>query len=202
LGTKLQPKKIPSYFYTKRPATFKFQNEHNCNTAALAPLVKILKLGGIHITVKTKPVVAKVWIHFFMGDTSGHNRWLGHFNSGAKIQRPYHDCKCGTDDMTNSTPTCIYLTREDYHQNIAHQSTSQDKTNLDSSLSKHPIKNAFMNKNIPLLDLKCGVYGMTPPERLHTTCEGCTKYIFKSLLDTIAKCTKVNALIREMELLH
>ncbi len=77
----------------------------------------------------------------------------------------------------------------------------QDKINLDASLSNHPSRNAS-NDNIPLSDLKCGVYGMTPPERLHTTCEGCTKYIFKSLLDTITNCTRGNALIREMELLH
>ncbi len=51
-------------------------------------------------------------------------------------------------------------------------------------------------------DLKCDVYGMTPPEKLHTTCEGCTKYIFESLLDTITNCTKGIALIREKELLH
>ncbi len=50
-----------------------------------------------------------------------------------------------------------------------------------------------MNDNIPLSNLKCGVYGMTPPERLHTTCEGCTKYIFESLLDTNMKCIKGNA---------
>jgi hypothetical protein len=42
---------------------------------------------------------------------------------------------------------------------------------------------------------------LTPPERLHTTCEGCTKYIFESLIDTITKCTKGNTLISEMELL-
>ncbi len=137
-----------------------------------------------------------------MSDTCGHNRWLGHFNSGANIQRPYCDYICGIYDMNNTNPTCIYLTREDYHQHKAQQSTSEEKTNLDSSLSKHPIKNLYMNDNIPLLDLKCGVYGMTPPERLHNACEGCTKYTFKSLLDTITKCTKGNALIREMELLH
>jgi hypothetical protein len=101
--------------------------------------------------------------------------------------------------MNNLNPTCIYLTGEDCHQHIAQRPTSRDKTNLDSTLSKHPIKNAFMNDNIPLSDLKCGVYGMTPPERLHTTCEGCTKYIFESLLDTITKCTKGDTLIRELE---
>jgi hypothetical protein len=163
------------------------------------------KRGGICVTVQSKPVIAKVWIHFFMGDASGHNWWLGHFNSGANIQQPYCDCKCGIDDMNNLDPTCIYLTRDDYHQHIALHSTldaQRDKINLDASLSKNPIRNVFMNDNIPLSDLKCGVYGMTPPEKLHTTCEGCTKYIFESLLDTNTNCTEGNALIREMELLH
>jgi hypothetical protein len=104
--------------------------------------------------------------------------------------------------MNNLNPTFIYLTREDYHQHIAWQSTLQDKISLNASLSKYPIENAFMNGNIPLSDLKCGVYGMTHPERLHTTCEGCKKYIFKSLLDTITNCTKGNALISKIELLH
>ncbi len=105
--------------HTKTPATFKLQNEHNCIAAALASLVKISKCGGICVTVKSKPVIAKVWVHFFMGDTSGHNRWLGHFISGGKIQQPYCDCKCRINDMNNSNPSCIYLTREDYHQHIA-----------------------------------------------------------------------------------
>jgi hypothetical protein len=138
------------------------QNEHNCIAAALAPNIKILKHGGIRVTVKSKPVIAKVGIYFFMGDTSGHNRWLGHFNSGAKIQWPYRDCKCRIDDMNNLNPTCIYLTIEDYHQHIAQGSTLQDKINLNASLSKHQIRNAFMNDNILLSALKCGIYGMTP----------------------------------------
>ena len=49
---------------------------------------------------------------------SGHSRWLGHFNSGANIQRPYCDCKCSIDDMDNLNPNCIYLKRDDYHQHI------------------------------------------------------------------------------------
>jgi hypothetical protein len=205
LGYLVPTKEDTKLLHTKTPAAFKLQNEHNCIAEALAPLVEISKRGGIPVTVQSKPVIAKVWIHFFMGDTSGHNRWLGHFNSGANIQRLYHDCKCSIDDMEKSDPTCIYLTTDDYHQHIALQSTldaQRDKINLDASLSKNPIRNAFMNANIPLSDLKCGVYGMTPPERLHTTCEGCTKYIFESLLETITKCTEGNALIRDMGLLH
>jgi hypothetical protein len=119
LGYGAPTKEDIKLLHTKTPATFKLQNEPNCNSAALAPLVKVSKRGDIRITVKSKPVITKVWIHFFMGDISGHNQWLGHFNSGANIQRPYHDCKCGINDMNNLNPTCIYLTREDYHQNIA-----------------------------------------------------------------------------------
>jgi hypothetical protein len=107
--------------------------------------------------------------------------------------------------MDKSDPTCIYLKRDDYHQHIALRSTleaQRDRINLDASLSKNPIINAFMNSEVPLSDLECGIFGMTPPERLHTTCEGCTKYIFESLLETITKCTKGNALIREIKLLH
>ena len=190
---------------TKTPATHKLQNEHNCISAILEPLVQISKRGGISMTVKGYPVTAKVWIHFFIGDTSGNNRWLGHFNSGANIQRPYRDCACDIDDMDNANPTCTYLKRHDYHGHISLRSClegTREKLDLDSSLSKNPIRNAFMNENVPLSDLTCGIYRMTPPERLHTTCEGCTKYMFESLLKTILNCTDGCNLIREIENEH
>ncbi len=205
LGYGAPTKEDTKLLHTKTPATYRLQNEHNCIAAALALLVEISRRGGIQVTVKSKPVMAKVWIHFFMGDTSGHNRWLGHFNSGANIQWPYRNCKCSINDMDKLDPTCIYLKRDDYHQHIALRSTleaQRDRINLDATLSKNPIINAFMNPEVPLSDLECGIYGMTPQERLCTTCKSCTKYIFESLLDTITKCTKGNALIREMELLN
>jgi hypothetical protein len=205
LGYGATTKEDSRLIHTKTPATHKLQNEHNCIAAVLEPLVDISKRGGIRVTVKGKPVTAKVWIHFFIGDTSGNNRWLGHFNSGANIQHPYRDCACEIEDMEDPNPTCIYLTRDDYHHHIAHRSTlegSRDKVNLDASLSKNPIRNAFMNDNVPLSDLTCGINRMTPPERLHTTCEGCTKYIFESLLQTITNCTDGCTLIRVIEKIH
>ncbi len=99
LGYGAPTKEDTKLLHTKTPATFKLKNEHNCIAAALVPLVKISKRGGIRVTVKLKPVIAKVWIHFFMGDTSGHDWWLGHFNSDANIQQPCCDCKCRIDDI-------------------------------------------------------------------------------------------------------
>ena len=190
---------------TKTPATHKLQNEHNCISAILQPLVQISKRGGIGMTVMGKPVTAKVWIHYVIGDTSGNNRWLGHFNSGANIQRPYRDCACDIDNMDNANPTCTYLTRQDYHSHMSLRSCiegTREKLDFDSTVSKNPIRNAFMNENVPLSDLTCGIYRMTPPERLHTTCEGCTKYMFESLLKTILNCTDGCNLIREIENEH
>ena len=97
------------------------------------------------------------------------------------------------------------MTRDDYHGHISLRSClegTREKLDLDSSLSKNPIRNAFMNENVPLSDLTCGIYRMTPPERLHTTCEGCTKYMFESLLKTILNCTDGCNLIREIENEH
>jgi hypothetical protein len=59
--------------HTKTPATYRLQNEHNCLAAAISPLVEISSRGGIRVTIKSKPVIAKVWIHLFMGDTLGRN---------------------------------------------------------------------------------------------------------------------------------
>ncbi len=123
IGFRAPTKEDTKPFHTMTPATFKLQNKHNCIAAALAPLFELSKCGGIRVIVQSKPVIAKVWIHFFMGDTSGHNWWLSHFNPGANIQQPYRDCLCSINDMDKLDPTCIYLTRDDYHQHIALQST-------------------------------------------------------------------------------
>jgi hypothetical protein len=103
-----------------------------------------------------------------VGDTSGNNPWLGHFNSGSNIEPPYRDCKCGMDDMGNSDPQCQYITIAKYHQHRSTRNTLQSQTekmDLDKKLSKDPIDNAFMDSNIPLSDLVHGVYCMTPPKR-------------------------------------
>ncbi len=31
------------------------------------------------MAVMGKEVKVKVWIHFFIGDTEGNNKWLGHY---------------------------------------------------------------------------------------------------------------------------
>ena len=64
------------------------QDEHDCLKVCFSSLVDIHKRGGISTTLMGRPVVLKVWIHYFVGDTSGNNRWLGHFNGSGKMTCP------------------------------------------------------------------------------------------------------------------
>jgi hypothetical protein len=70
--------------------------------------------GGFAATVMGREVTIKVWIHFFIGDTEGNNKWLGHYPGNIKgICHPYRDCKCKHDELFNTNPQCVYTTLED-----------------------------------------------------------------------------------------
>jgi hypothetical protein len=56
-----------------------------------------------------------------------------------------------------------------------------EKEGLMKSMSQYDIKNALINKNLPLSDNHRGPYGMMPPELLHTSGSGLIKYMFESL---------------------
>ena len=154
----------------------------------LLSLIDIHKRGGISATVMGRPVILKVWIHFFVGDTSGNNRWLGHFNGSGKMTCPYRDCVCSFHDMDNVMPHCQYITKADYYWNKSIRSSlspNAAKKDVDKSWSKDDIVNAFMHPHLPLSDQIHGVFRMTPPKRLHTTQEGVTKHIMDSLRVTV-----------------
>jgi hypothetical protein len=152
-----------------------------------------------------RQVILKVWIHFFVGDTSGNNHWLGHFNGSGKMVCPYRDCHCSFDDIDNVLPQCQYITREDYYlkKNILLTlSTNATRTGIDKSWSKHDIDNAFMNPDLPLSDQIHGIFQMTPPERLHTTQEGLTKYMMDSLRVTTGDTGEQKKLVSDIKNLH
>ncbi len=128
------------------------QDEHDCLRVSFLSLVDIHKSSGISTTVMGRPVILKVWIHYLVGDTSGNNRWLGHFNGSRKMMCPYRDCHCPFDDMNNVLPQRQYITREDYYLKKNEQSTvftNAARRVVDKSWSKHDIGNAFMNPDLP-----------------------------------------------------
>ncbi len=59
-----------------------------------------------------------------------------------------------------------------------------------------------MDNNLPLTDQRHGIFRMTPPEQLHTTSEGLTKYIIDSLCNTIGDVGEGKKLLNKIENLH
>ena len=128
-------------------------------------------------------VQVKVWIHFFIGDTEGINKWLGHYpGNKPNVQRPYQDCKCSFEEMSCTNPVCVYTTLDEMRVAKRLKRENVDKGLLQlKRMSRYDIKNALIDKNMPLSDNIHWPYCMMPPELLHTSGSGLIKYIFESL---------------------
>jgi hypothetical protein len=61
----------------KTQTTDKIQGEHYCISFAFQSLKNINKENGFQCVVLGRTVHVKVWIHIFIGDTQGNNKWLG-----------------------------------------------------------------------------------------------------------------------------
>ncbi len=98
----------------------------------------------------------KVWIHYFIGDTKGNNKWLGQYPGNIEgVRRPYHDCKCWFHNLSNPNPKCIYLTMADI--NYAKKRKQEDEDagiEYYHSIYMNDIRNALTEKILPLSD-KC-----------------------------------------------
>jgi hypothetical protein len=91
----------------------KIQDEHSCISFAFQSLKNINKENGFQCFVLGRTVHVKVWIHYFIGDTEGNNKWLGQYPGNREgVRCPYCDCKCQFHDLSNPNPNCIYLTMD------------------------------------------------------------------------------------------
>ena len=129
---------IPNLAYGKSvggKSSNKLQDEHNCLMYALKSLVELSDSGGIRTNVMGKQVHIKVWIHFFIGDTEGHNKWLGHYSaSNSGVKRPYRDCHCKFEEMSASNPSCEYTTASELRR--ATRLLNHDKNVVRQCLKK------------------------------------------------------------------
>jgi hypothetical protein len=93
------------------------QDEHTCLSCAFQSLRKNSEEGGFDLAVHGEQVHVRVWIHFFIGDTEGNNKWLGQYpGSREGVQQPYHDCKCSYDNLSTPNLTCDYITLMDVNE--------------------------------------------------------------------------------------
>jgi hypothetical protein len=161
----------------------KVQDEHNCLAYALKSLVELSDAGSIRTIVMGKEVIIKPFIHYFIGDTEGHNKWLGHY-TGSKpgMARPYRDCHCTFEQLSSKYPECVYTTAAEFRQ--AMRTIARDKklgTQQLKSLSRHYVNNAMYQTRLPLSNEINGANKMCPPETLHVMDAGLTIYMQESL---------------------
>ncbi len=57
----------------------KIQDERTCLSCAFQSLCRISKDGRFNIVVLREEVHIQVWIHYFIGDAEGNNKWLGQY---------------------------------------------------------------------------------------------------------------------------
>ncbi len=76
------------------------------------------------------------------------------------------------------------------------------KRDVCEEFSKHNIVNAFMHEDLPLSNQIHDIYCMTPPEQLHKTREGLTKYMIDSLCNTIGDVGHDKKVLTKIKNLH
>jgi hypothetical protein len=110
---------IPNLGYGKNKADKtamkdKVQNKHECLSVAFQSIRRIHREGGFRASVLGREVNIKIWVNYFIGDTEGNNKWLGHYpGTTHQVNRPYQDCQCDLNEMSNPNPTCVYTTLND-----------------------------------------------------------------------------------------
>jgi hypothetical protein len=169
----------------------KSQSEHYCIAYALKSLIDLSEAGGIRTVVMGRMVHIKPFIHYFIGDTEGHNKWLGHYNSSKPgVSLPYRDCHCPFENLSHPNPSCEYTQAIEYRRAMRMMSRNDDHQTMAKTYlarqSRHNIKNAMYQARLPLSD---GIYGanrMCPPELLHTLDAGLTIYMLESLQESIS----------------
>jgi hypothetical protein len=177
---------IPNLSYGKNTAdrtmtSNKIQDEHNCLSIAFRSLREIHRNVGFIVSVMGREDKVKVWIHFFVGDTEGNNKWLGHYKGKRKETcHPYRDCKCEYDQLSNTNPQCVNTTPEDMQLakkiELNNERKGQDHFKL---ISRYDIVNALTDKYMPLSDDCHRPYKMMPPELLHMSDSCLLSYMFE-----------------------
>jgi hypothetical protein len=179
---------IPNLLYGKgvadrRLTKDKIQDEHTCLLCIFQLLCKISNKGGFNLVVLGQDVCVKVWVHYFIGDTKGNNKWLGQYPGNREgVQQPYQDCNYTFDSLKETNPTCVYITLQDVHEGKRKKRNDEDGgIQYFKSVSRYDINNAFLEKHLPLSDHIHGPFKMMPPELLHTSGSGLIMYIFEPL---------------------
>ena len=151
----------------------KIQDEHTCILCISQSLCKISNEGGFDLVVLGWDFCVKVWIHYYIGDTKGNNKWLGQYPDNQEgVQQPYQVFKCLFDSLKETNPTCVYITLQDVRGGKRRKQNNKDGgIQYFKSMSRYDINNASLEKHLPLSNHIHGPFKMMPPKLLHTSAD-------------------------------
>ena len=99
------------------------------------------------------------FIVLVIGDTSGNNELMCHYNSSGSLESGclMYSCKCEGKNLPTTPPRCIQITRADIERSLVDSDFSR-------RISQHQVRSAFHNLPMAMTD---GLHVLSPKEVLH-----------------------------------
>jgi hypothetical protein len=154
----------------------KLRMYHEILDAMLASVVKLQRKGGVPFSFtylgKQYDANLKVFLMFIIGDTEGHDKLCGRYNSRAlQVKRVCCHCDIPTMDCDNA-----FYPRRHVKPDVVHSLVVSNDLEGLKAMSQHPLKNAFYNPKLDIGQKPRGIHGMTPGKPLHVLDLGLFKY--------------------------
>ncbi len=154
----------------------KLRMYHEILDAILESVVRLQSKGGLPFSFDYKgkhyDVNLKVFLMVIIGDTEGHDKLCGRYNSRAlQVKRVCRHCNIPTMDCDNAFYPWQHVMPDAVHALVV----AKDVDGL-KAISQHDLKNAFYNPKLDIGGNPRGIHGMTPCEPLHLVDLGLFKY--------------------------
>jgi hypothetical protein len=109
---------------------------------------------------------------FIIGDTEGHDKLWGRYNSRAlQVKRVCHHCDIPAMDCDNAFYTWWHVKPDVVHSLVVSNDLERSK-----AMSQHHLKNVFYNSKLDIGWNPRGMHGMTPGKPLHVVDLGLFNY--------------------------
>lgn len=181
----------------------KEEERHMALKIAFEDLQAIFNKGGIRTKIQGKDVVLKIWIHFIIGDTSGHNELCGQANCTnlGSQNAVCRCCKCSLPELSNDEiPQCEAILMSDIEpelhllRNARKKAADENINNLEDiegvkeskdrlkALSHRPIESNVFH-DMPMGNMARGIRGCTNFEEVHVFGQGIYLYMAQATHD-------------------
>lgn len=180
-----------------KSAEDKTREHHFILREVLRELREICLAGGLKARVNGREVLLKIWVHYVIGDTKGHNELAGHTNNHKDALHPMRTCLCLNTKLSllGKSRKCQPITLKNIQTRIENARIEHPHDEIKfirsvrQSMSEINQRAVFplAFDHLPMGNPTRGIHAMTPFESLHVFGQGFYKYIAVSINDYIGK---------------